>query len=196
MKALLSLLVLIGLAAGGYLMFGSDDANAQPADGIQATQDDGNVPVATAMEGENVEVAKAEEEAKEQKEVPRKFRLYFPDGTWLPALNGATNPKPVRFRDRPYSPVIDKRYDPKFKRHWYVHADGSWSTTVRMDFRGQKNTVTQVMHPGGKPHVLLDEEPDGSRRAISPYKKKKGSNKGANKKRAGANAGSSATKPK
>lgn len=54
----------------------------------------------------------------------------FPDGTWLPPLNGvgfAPHPCPWP-PDRPYSPVIAVITGDKGMQ-WYRHADGSHSTT-------------------------------------------------------------------
>jgi len=187
MKALVSLILVVLIAVGAVFALRDDDSapksatNATQAGADQTQEDPAEMRARAVME--------AKVDKKKKRDLPKKFRLYFPDGTWLPALNGATNPKPVYFRGRPYSPVVRKAYDPKFKRHWYVHADGSWSTTVPMNFRGQKNTVTQVVHPT-ETQVLLDEGPNGERRVVMPNKGKQNNKK----RRAGARGGSKAQK--
>lgn len=61
---------------------------------------------------------------------PPKGSAIFPDGTWLPPLNGVTvaPPFPGFAPNYPYAPVIEiKRGDKGI--FWYIHADGSHSTT-------------------------------------------------------------------
>lgn len=55
----------------------------------------------------------------------------FPDGTWLPPLNGVTEapPYPEDGTQRPFSPIVRIYRNPQSGQEWYVHADGSYSTT-------------------------------------------------------------------
>ncbi len=56
--------------------------------------------------------------------------VLFPDGTWLRPLNGVTDPPPFPgFADRPYAPVVSILTEPKHGVQWYLHADGTESTT-------------------------------------------------------------------
>ena len=53
----------------------------------------------------------------------------YPDGTRMPALNGATDSVQMPWPpQRPWSPIVDKVVD--HGQEWYRHADGCWSTTV------------------------------------------------------------------
>lgn len=57
--------------------------------------------------------------------------LKLPDGSSLPLLNGVREPLALEWHGpRPYSPVTGKVYDPQTKTEWYVHEDGSYSTTI------------------------------------------------------------------
>lgn len=108
--------------------------------------------VAEAMTGVEEKLAEPAEE------LPYKNRLYFPDGSYLPALNGASNAPAVTFRDRAYSPVIAREKDTT-GREWYKHEDGSYSTTVmgwRKDL-GRMDAITQVAHPTAARPLLVDE---------------------------------------
>lgn len=144
MKAAVPLLVLL-LAGGTGIYFLVSSAEEKPTDAEAAKQAESTDAKATPMQASPA--PKAVAKAK-KKEVPEKFRLYFPDGTWLPTLNGAKNCKPVEFSARPYSPVVRKEFDAKSKISWYIHADGSRSTTLKSPWKGQMNHVTAVLHPG------------------------------------------------
>jgi hypothetical protein len=177
MKAFVVLLVLVLAAGAGVYFFGGSASEPQPVAGVETraeTEEAAQRPPSEqlqAVDGSEQEVQEAKTEKK--KELPPEYRLYFPDGTYLPALNGAKNPKPVEFEGRPYAPVVRKAYDPKYKVYWYVHADGSYSTTRQMNFRGQKNSVTQVAHPGVKPEVVLDDTVPGEPKIIPLGSRKK-----------------------
>jgi len=75
----------------------------------------------------------------------------FPDGTWLPALNGVESPPPFQGWDphRPYSPVVG--IIDAGALQWYRHADGSKSTvrTFRLASEHGVEMVTGwgVLHP-------------------------------------------------
>jgi hypothetical protein len=75
----------------------------------------------------------------------------LPDGTRVPALNGATGAKPLSEawpRDVPYSPIV-RTERTSAGVDWYVHADGSRSTT-EMKWRadlGRSDAVTRLARP-------------------------------------------------
>ncbi len=94
---------------------------------------------------------------------PQKM-LELPDGTFVPALNGAVNAKPLVTAwdpQVPYAKIIRQERAPDGV-DWYVHADGSFSTT-RMVFRDdlkRMDAVTSVAHPGGEaPAAAAPREP-------------------------------------
>lgn len=80
--------------------------------------------------------------------------IELPDGNFVPALNGAVGARPIALAwgDTPWSPIIGtERSDAGVD--WYVHADGSRSTT-EMKFRsdlGRLDAMTRVAHPGPAP---------------------------------------------
>jgi hypothetical protein len=62
---------------------------------------------------------------------PPKGAAVFPDGTWLPPLNGVKEapPFPGFGGRRRYAPVVRIHTDPKTGLQTYIHADGSASNT-------------------------------------------------------------------
>lgn len=90
----------------------------------------------------------------------------MPDGSWLPALNGVLGaPKSSWNPERPYARVV--RIDRMQDADWYVHADGTWTTT-RSVFRkdlGRDDVQSYALHPRpdfGEPRIL---GPDGEEQA-------------------------------
>ena len=75
--------------------------------------------------------------------------LGYPDGSFMPPLNGVTHPAPMRWPpDLRFSPVVGKRSTPD-GTEWYIHADGTCSTTMmlwRSDL-GRKDAITHVARP-------------------------------------------------
>ena len=63
--------------------------------------------------------------------------ITYPDGSRYPTLNGVTGPIKLNWTsDRPYSPIVGTMYDGELNQlYWYVHADGSYSTTAMMQNR-------------------------------------------------------------
>jgi len=154
MKAIATIGLVALLAAGAVFYFRSGETS-EPGEEprvINASSPEGEAGVADAMQ------AKAEAPKSKEKKLARKHRLYFPDGSYLQALNGATNAAPVEFRGRPFAPVIGKQKDSS-GREWYVHEDGSQSTTVmgwRRDL-GRYDAITEVAHPTD-PRPLVKNE--------------------------------------
>ena len=96
--------------------------------------------------------------AEPAEKVPAERRLKMPDGSFVPTLNGVQNPAPIAWGDVPYSPVVRKQIDPTLE--WYVHADGTYSTTI-MQWRsdlGRNDPCTVCLHPATPAAV---EAPDG-----------------------------------
>ncbi len=79
--------------------------------------------------------------------------LALPDGTFVPALNGATDPAPLQQFWGPFawSPIVGVRQGAGID--WYEHADGSMSTTqmVWCQQLGRELAMTRVAHPGPAP---------------------------------------------
>ena len=77
--------------------------------------------------------------------------LALPDGTFVAALNGATDPVPLKefWGAGPWSPIVGVERS-SVGVDWYRHADGSYSTTQRIwrSDKGEWVTMTRVAHPG------------------------------------------------
>ena len=89
---------------------------------------------------------------------PSEGAVLFPDGTWLPVLNGVENapPYPGFNRGYPYAPVTQIVTDDKGTQ-WYVHADGSRSSPQNMKYgEGGNDLGTRSGWAIGNP---LDKKP-------------------------------------
>lgn len=107
-------------------------------------------PAATAP---GPEVATAAAPAPIRKPAPAADQLALPDGTFVPVLNGARGAPPLQrfWGQRPWSPILRvERSD--LGVDWYVHADGTRSTTEvkwRADL-GRLDSMTRVAQPVGQ----------------------------------------------
>ncbi|MFQ5506754.1 MAG: hypothetical protein ACE5F1_18440 [Planctomycetota bacterium] len=68
---------------------------------------------------------------------PPRNAARFPDGTWLPALNGVENAPPFQGWTGRYSPVVRIA---RGELDWYVHANGSRSTVQMVKFEAKGRT--------------------------------------------------------
>ncbi|MGA1523507.1 MAG: hypothetical protein ACO4CT_10085 [Planctomycetota bacterium] len=144
MKTLGLGILLLGAGAGIYYF-----ANQGPSE-APAPANPGDAVSAPEAAGQTVEPRAAEVPLKAAvEETPREDRFELPDGTWAPALNNAKNAPPVDWPpDIPYAPIVKRVTDPH-GQDWYVHADGSKSTTV-MTWRedlGRYDAVTNLANP-------------------------------------------------
>ena len=74
--------------------------------------------------------------------------LELPDGSSVAPLNGVKQPAAIVWQSPQYSPIVGKRMDNGVE--WYVHADGSLTTTVmlwRSDLQ-RPDAITWTLHPG------------------------------------------------
>ena len=82
---------------------------------------------------------------------PDATALLLPDGSRVPALNGARSPQPMREVwpvSVPWSPITGVEHSPA-GIDWFVHADGSRSTTQmvwRADL-GRMDAMTRLARP-------------------------------------------------
>ena len=96
----------------------------------------------------------AVERAKESSSVDHSRELELPDGTFVPALNGAVGATKVAefWGPLPWSPIVGVERS-SAGVDWYRHEDGSYSTTQmvwRKDL-GRYEAMTRVAHPGPAP---------------------------------------------
>lgn len=73
--------------------------------------------------------------------------LKLPDGSEVAPLNGVENPPRLVWQNPEYSPIVRTEHNGDFD--WYVHADGSYSTTLmiwRSDL-GRADAVSYCLHP-------------------------------------------------
>ncbi|HZN37870.1 MAG TPA: hypothetical protein VFD82_03650 [Planctomycetota bacterium] len=94
------------------------------------------------------------ERAKESSSVDHSRELELPDGSFVPALNGAVGATRVAeyWGPLPWSPIAAVERS-SAGVDWYRHQDGSYSTTQmvwRKDL-GRYEAMTRVAHPGPTP---------------------------------------------
>ena len=88
---------------------------------------------------------------KDAAQADRSRELELPDGTFVPALNGAVGASPLAmyWGITPWSPIVGVERS-SAGVDWYRHEDGSYSTTEmvwRKDL-GRNAAMTRVAHPG------------------------------------------------
>jgi len=98
--------------------------------------------------------------------------LQLPDGNKARPLNGVKNPPRLVWQNSEWSPIV--RTERSNGVDWYVHADGSYSTTLMVwrDDLGRADAVSYGLHPrDAKPvrplppdgTVLPGQQPPGKR---------------------------------
>lgn len=169
--------------AGAYLVFEySEVANASEQlrlDAIDQTRRDDSAAGARLLTGDATKPA-----AKKPEEPQAKSnRLLLPDGTTVPVLNGAFGAPEMGWPDeRPWSPIIGKEMD-RNGLEWYVHEDGSKSTTQNLyhTHTGGMAPVTNVFNPAKvlpmDPDEIETKEKKAARKKALQDAKKKGSGK-------------------
>ncbi|MBK9385712.1 MAG: hypothetical protein IPN34_12960 [Planctomycetes bacterium] len=82
--------------------------------------------------------------------------IRYPDGTFMPPLNGVKQPALLHWPpEEPFSPIVGKQMAGDVE--WYVHADGTQSTT-QMVFRSDLGREVAVTHVA-RPMPVASEEP-------------------------------------
>lgn len=81
--------------------------------------------------------------------------IAYPDGTYLPPLNGVAMAPRMMFHPRlaPFSPVVGKERD-AMGWEWYVHLDGTRSTTY-LDTGGR--SIADIRRPVPAQPILPEE---------------------------------------
>jgi hypothetical protein len=135
MHRLLRMTFVLAFAAGAALVFAWPTTNQLPRPAANCTA---TPPLAQPAAAAAPATAAAKAPA---------TMLRMPDGSEAAPLNGVTEPGQVVWGNRPYAPIV------RTVRHqgidWYVHSDGTRTTTVRVqrsDTR-QLTPVTLVAHP-------------------------------------------------
>lgn len=143
--------VLIALAALAAVAFWSQRSKAQAA--VDAPPTVAGAPSANSGAAASVSLANAiAVPAASAPKADRSHQLELPDGTFVAALNGATDPAPLKQywgSQVPWSPIVGvERNDQGVD--WYRHANGSYSTTQmvwRSDLKAYA-PMTRVGHQG------------------------------------------------
>lgn len=147
-RVLLPLLVPAGLVAAALVGWQVVQA-ASPAPEAPAARGAGGVPAVPQPRTARPEPAEGRAApARERSAAGGVARLRLPDGTEVEPLNGVRAPAPLAWHDGPWSPIvgIERSRDVD----WYVHADGTRTTTVEV-FRGdlgRTDPLTLVARPG------------------------------------------------
>lgn len=73
--------------------------------------------------------------------------LLLPDGSKVAPLNGVTNPPRLLWQNPEWSPIV--RQERNAGLDWYVHADGSYSTTqwIWRQELGRLDATSFSLHP-------------------------------------------------
>lgn len=141
----------LGAFATGALLLAEHDADAAPPPQPRVAATDAAVAAAPPLATAFPQTIEQHEANANPAGDPR---LWLPDGSSVPALNGAVDAPPLaRGWDPtvPWAPIVGVRTVDGVQ--WYVHADGTQSTT-RMVMRpdlGRLDAVTSVAHPGHGP---------------------------------------------
>ncbi len=141
----------VAMSLGVWLFAGSvqADAPAIVADGAAVAPQPAGIAVPS--QGAVMPAAKLEQPAT----TTTSRELQLPDGSAVPALNGATDPAPLAqfWGNFPWSPIVGTQRSDGID--WYQHADGSFSTTMMVFAHGlgREICMTRVAHPGPAPAV-------------------------------------------
>ena len=138
----------IGVAGAAGAGAGRDaGALPPPVDGPETSAPRAVTAAAPAPRAVPV-AAEAATKAPECVDVAATWRL--PDGSFVAPLNGAIDPAPLAWPPNvPWSPIVGRELGAAGVE-WYVHADGSRSTT-EMKWRadlGRLDAVTRLARPG------------------------------------------------
>lgn len=125
------------------------------------------------------DAVKAPVKKKAPEKVDKNRLLQLPDGSTVPVLNHAYGaPKMSWPKDRPWSPITGKYTDANTGEEWYMHEDGSRSSTL-MRWHTHLNAnapMTNVLNPT-KPVAMDPDEIASVRRKQEEEAKKKAAQK-------------------
>lgn len=141
--ARLSFALLGAAAIGGALTWfaltgDEDSAPTQPPAPAPTQEETEPAPIAT---GNVAEPGPAEPND------PAAGKLLLPDGGYAEPLNGVKNPPKLLWNNPEWSPIVRQEHNAGLD--WYVHADGTYSTTM-MIYRpdlGRADAVSYSLHP-------------------------------------------------
>jgi hypothetical protein len=97
----------------------------------------------TAAAPAQADLGKKPEAPKPAAEGPR---LKFPDGSSMPALNGVKGDVVINWGTRPFTRVVGTEDGPNGWK-WYVHENGTRSTTAMIDMNGVPQAMGLVAEP-------------------------------------------------
>jgi hypothetical protein len=82
----------------------------------------------------------------EAKPAAKEPAIRFPDGSTMPALNGVTSDVVIQWGTRPFTKIIGTEDGPNGWK-WYVHENGTRSTTAMIDMNGVPSPTGLVAEP-------------------------------------------------
>lgn len=141
-KPIISLLVLAAVAVA--LWFGLRESTETPTTPLVKV-----VPKDPATPPTEPALRKSESPLVDPNVVPQSERVALPDGTWVRALNGATDIQTLGWpKDVPWAPIVATEIDTN-GIEWFVHADGTKSTMgmAWRDDLGRYDGYTSVAKP-------------------------------------------------
>lgn len=87
-----------------------------------------------------------------------KGSIAFPDGTWLPSINGVQDPPPFPGMPnrRPFAPVAEVFRNPDDGTLWFRHTDGTHSSVQDRDVTVRGQVERQAVWAVGSPRPSVD----------------------------------------
>lgn len=84
--------------------------------------------------------------------------IHYPDGTYLPPLNGVKKAPAVTFHKYvPFTKVVRKEFDRATGLEWYIHENGARSTTRQVLRNGVQEVYAEVDMPRAAAPVVDDK---------------------------------------
>jgi hypothetical protein len=148
-------LVVAVVAAGGYWLWSrSGEHPADPGTGAIASTS----PAAAAPAPMPVAPVVAPLQTPESAGIPKDDCIAYPDGTWLPPLNGVKKAPPMVFhRMVPFAKVMRKEIDPRTGIEWYIHENGVRSTTRLQWKNGVEEAYAEIDLPRATAPIANDK---------------------------------------
>lgn len=90
--------------------------------------------------------------------IPKEDCIHYPDGTYLPPLNGVRKAPAVTFHKYvPFTKVVRKQFDLATGLEWYIHENGARSTTRQVWRNGVQEVYSEIDMPRASAPVADDK---------------------------------------
>lgn len=148
---LLGVAVIAGAALAAFWMLREPETPADPPRAAEPA------PTPPVVDGKPAATLQAAPSPTRSPTMPQAM-LRYPDGTYMPALNGVQNPAALHWpAGHPFTPIVGKRLCGD--TWWYEHADGTMST-CEMKWRSDLGRPDALSHVAVPKPALPVEPPD------------------------------------